>query len=166
MMPKLILIALAAFSFQSAGAAAQVAVHVEPAHLDGPRELAPQTEQGVIRDYLDSWKTMRAAFSQNADGLLAKDFTGTAKERLSDSIHQQLAAGIHTRYEDRSHDIQIAFYSPEGLSIQLTDTVDYDVQIFDRDKQISTQTVHARYVVIMTPAEVRWRVRVMQTLPE
>jgi hypothetical protein len=165
-MPKLFFIALAAFGFHSAMAGAQAAVHIEPAHLNSPRELAPQTEQGVIRDYLESWKTLHAAFVENNPGLLAKDFVGTAKDRLSDSIHQQVATGIHTSYQDLSHNIQIAFYSPEGLSIELTDTVDYDVQIFDKDKQISTQKVHARYVVVMTPAEVRWRVRVLQTQGE
>lgn len=145
---------------------AQPAVHVEPAHLDGPRQLAPQTEQGVIRDYLESWKTIQAALNQNNAALLAKDFVGTAKDELTDTIHQQQAAGIHTLYRDRSHNLQVVFYSPEGLSIQLTDVVDYDVQVFDKDKQISSHTVHLRYVIVMSPAEVRWRVRLLQPQSE
>jgi hypothetical protein len=165
-MRRIFVITLAALSTCFPIANAQVAVHVEPAHLDGPRELAAQTAQGVIRDYLESWKTMQAALSQNIPNLLGNDFVGTAKERLTGTIHQQVALGIHTRYQDRAHDLQIVFYSPEGLSIQLTDTVDYDVQIFDAEKQISTQQVHARYVVIMTPAEVRWRVRIFQAQNE
>jgi hypothetical protein len=44
--------------------------------------------------------------------------------------------------------------------------VDYDVQVFDAGKQISTQTVRAHYVVVMTPAEVRWEVRVLQAQNE
>ena len=137
-------------------------VRVEPAHLEGPRQLAEQTQQGVIRDYLDSWKSMAAALEQNQTGLLAKDFVGTAKDKLTDAINQQAAAGIHTVYQDRSHDVQIVFYSPEGLSIELTDNVEYEVQVFDHDKQIATQQVHSRYTVVMTPAEVRWRVRILQ----
>lgn len=160
-MRKRLLLA-AIFATGSMLAPAQAAVHVEPAHLDTPRPLAEQTQQGAIRDYLESWKAMRAALEQNRPGLLNTDFVGTAKDRLTDTIHQQAAAGIHTRYVDRSHDLEIVFYSPEGLSIELTDTVDYDVQVFDKDKQISTGQVHARYIVIMTPAEVRWRVRVLQ----
>jgi hypothetical protein len=144
-------------------AAAQATVHVEPAHLSGPRELAAQTAQGAIRDYLDSWKSMRDALAQNRPDLLNADFVGTAKDKLTDTIHEQAAAGMHTDYRDRAHDLQIVFYSPEGLSIEMTDSVDYDVEVFDHDKLVSTQPMHARYIVILTPAEVRWRVRVMQS---
>lgn len=142
--------------------AAQPAVRVEPAHLQGPRALAEQTEQGAIRDYLEAWKAMRAALDQNQPGLLSADFVGTAKDKLTDTIHEQAAAGIHSHYQDRAHDLQIVFYSPDGLSIELIDNVDYDVQIFDHDHSLSTQQAHARYVVLLTPAEVRWRVRVLQ----
>jgi hypothetical protein len=58
------------------------------------------------------------------------------------------------------------YYSPEGLSIQLIDNVEYDVEILDHDKVQTTQRVHARYIVVLTPAEVRWRVRVFQAQPE
>lgn len=143
-------------------AAAQATVHVEPPHLDGPRALAPQTAQAVVRDYLESWKAMRAALEQNQPGLLGADFVGTARNKLTKTIHEQAAAGIHARYQDRTHNLQIVFYSPEGLSIELADTVDYDVQVFDGDKLLSSQPVHARYLVMMTPSQVRWRVRVMQ----
>ena len=137
-------------------------VKVEPAHLDGPRPLADQTAKSVVRDYLESWQVMRTAMEQNRPGILGADFVGMAKEKLTGTIHDQAAAGIHTRYVDRSHDLRIAFYSPDGLSIELTDTADYDVQIFDHDKQIATRQVHGRYVVVMTPAQVRWMVRVFQ----
>lgn len=140
----------------------QATVRVEPSHLQGPRALADQTEQGAIRDYLEAWKTMRAALEQNQPGLLNADFVGTEKDKLTETIHEQVAAGLHTRYQDRSHDLQVVFYSPEGLSIELVDTVDYDVQVFDNEHTLSTQQAHARYVVLLTPAEVRWRVRVLQ----
>jgi hypothetical protein len=42
--------------------------------------------------------------------------------------------GIRTRYRDLSHDLQIVFYSPEGLSVELTDKVEYEVQLIDHDK--------------------------------
>ena len=45
-------------------AAAAPSVHVEPAHLDGPRALASQTEQGAIRDYLESWNAMRGRWNR------------------------------------------------------------------------------------------------------
>jgi hypothetical protein len=143
-------------------APAQASMHVEPAHLQGPRELAEQTQQGAIRDYLESWKAMCAALDQNQPDLLNADFVGTARDRLTQTIHEQAAAGIHARYTDKAHDLRIVFYSPEGLSIELQDDVDYEVQAFDHDKSLSTQQAHARYIVVLTPAEVRWRVRVLQ----
>lgn len=140
----------------------QPAVRVEPAHLDGPRKLADQTAQAVVRDYLQAWQTMRTALEQNRPEALGADFVGVAKKKLTGTIRQQAAAGIHTRYVDQSHDLQIVFYSPDGLSIELTDLVDYEVQIFDHDKLIATRRVRGRYVAVMTPAQVRWQVRVLQ----
>ncbi len=144
-------------------AAVSAEVRVEPAHLAGPRELAAQTAQSAIRDYLESWKSMHDAFAQNNPALLNADFVGTAKDKLTDTLHEQAAAGMHTLYTDRSHDLQIVFYSPEGLSIEMTDDVEYDVQVFDHDQSMSMQHVRARYLVVLTPDQVRWRVRVMQT---
>jgi hypothetical protein len=91
---------------------------------------------------------------------------GTAHDKLAETIQQQAASGLHTRYRDKSHDLKIVFYSPEGLSLQMTDNVEYDVQIFDHDKPLTTQHVSAHYIVVMTPAEVRWRVRVFQAQPQ
>lgn len=144
----------------------QAAVRIEPTNLHGPRVLVKQTETAVIQDYLESWQSVDAALRQNRVDLLDRDFVGTAKEKLTDTIQEQTKLGLTTRYQDRSHDIQIVFYSPEGLSIQLIDKVEYDMQLLDHDKVQTTQRVHARYNVILTPAEVRWRVRVFQADPE
>jgi hypothetical protein len=161
-MLKWLLILCPVVAAASGVGAAQAAVRVEPAHLQGPRPLQEQTQAAVIRDYLQSWQTVNAALDQNNAGLLDRDFVGTARDKLADAIQQQAALGLHTRYQDKSHDLQIVFYSPEGLSIQLIDNVEYDVQVFDRDKVQTTQKVRARYIVVLTPAEVRWRVRVFQ----
>ena len=80
---------------------------------------------------------------QNSADLLDRDFVGTAKDRLSDTIHDQVTTGISTRYLDRSHDLQIVFYSPEGLSVQLVDNVEYEVQILDHGK-LADDTENAR----------------------
>ena len=162
-MPRLAIILGALFGAASLLASAQQpTVRVEPSHLDGPRPLADQTAQAVVRDYLQSWQALGAALDQNNPGRLSADFVGTADKKLTATIHQQAAAGIHTRYVDRSHELQIVFYSPDGLSIELTDMADYELQIFNRDKQIATRQVHGRYVVVMTPAQVRWQVRILQ----
>ena len=163
-------IALAACSMLAAGlplcAQEAPAVRVEPTNLNGPRQLNEQTRAAVVRDYMEAWQSIRGAMEQNRVGLLDRDFVGTAKDKLTSAIRDQVTMGISTRYLDRNHDLQILFYSPEGLSIQLVDRVEYDVQILDHGKLQGTQKLHARYVVVMTPAEVRWRVRVFQAAPE
>ena len=144
----------------------QPAVRVGPTNSVGPRPLEKQTQTAVIRDYLQAWRTMSGALEQNRADLLDPDFIGTAKEKLADTIREQATLGIHTRYQDSAHDLQLVFYSPEGLSIQLVDAVEYDVQILDRKALVTTQHVRARYVAVLTPTEVRWKVRVFQAEAE
>jgi hypothetical protein len=150
------------FMAASGFASTPATVRVEPTNLQGPRPLPEQTGTAAIHDYLQSWQSLRAALEQNRTELLDPAFVGTARDKLTETIQQQTALGIRTRYQDRSHDIQIVFYSPEGLSIELIDTVEYDVQVLDHDGVKTTQHISARYVIVLTPAEVRWRVRVFQ----
>ena len=142
------------------------AVRVAPTDSVGPRSLEKQTETGVIRDYLKAWRSMSDALDQNRTDLLDPDFIGTAKEKLAGTIREQAKLGIHTRYRDGAHDLQLVFYSPEGLSIQLVDAVEYDIEVLDRDKVLTAQHVRARYVAVLTPTEVRWKVRIFQAVPE
>ena len=144
----------------------QPAVRVEPTDSVGPRVLEKQTKAAVIRDYLQAWGSLSRAFEQNRADLLDADFVGVAKEKLEDTIREQAKLAMQTRYRDGAHDIQLVFYSPEGLSIQLVDTVEYDVQILDHEKVLTTQHVRARYTAVLTPTEVRWKVRVFQAEPE
>jgi hypothetical protein len=163
-MSRSILISLAALGTASTLAIAQASVHVQPSHLEGPRTLAEQTAKAVIQDYVESWQTLHNALDQNRADVLDQDFVGTAKDKFTQTILQQAKAGVRTNYQDRSHDVQITFYSPEGLSIELTDNVEYDQQILDHDKIVTTQHVTAKYVVVLTPSETRWRVRVFQAV--
>ncbi|MFZ0392327.1 MAG: hypothetical protein WBX09_14215 [Terracidiphilus sp.] len=145
---------------------AQPDVRVEPAHLQGPRPLADQTATAVIHNYIESWKSLRAALDQNRPELLDRDFVGGARDKLAATIRQQARLGLRTSYQDRSHDLQIVFYSPEGLSVELTDNVKCDVEVRDGDKVIASQPVTERYIVVLTPTETRWRVRVLQASPQ
>jgi len=141
----------------------QDAVRVEPTAFQGPRPLASQTQASVIRDYLDAWKSLSAALDQNRPDLLGQDFVGVARDRFAQTIEEQRKFGLSARYLEPSHDIQIIFYSPEGLSIQLVDNIEYSEQLLDRGRLVTTQPVRARYVAVLTPSEVRWRVRVLQS---
>jgi hypothetical protein len=161
-MKKSLLMSCACSFALSALAADQSAIHVEPSNLHGPRPLEKQTETAAVRDYLQAWEAMRGALEQNHPDLLDADFVGTAKDKLAGAIQEQAGLGVRTLYQDRAHDIKITFYSPDGLSIQLVDNVEYDVQILDHDKVAGSGQVRAHYIAVLTPSEVRWRVRVLQ----
>jgi hypothetical protein len=161
------LLQLCAFFIVASGiGSAQATVRVEPFNLSGPRTLPEQTRVAAIRDYLQCWQSLRAALEQNRPDLLDSSFAGTARDKLTETIQQQAALGIRTRYQDRAHDIQVVLYSPEGLSIELTDRVDYEVEVLDHDRVKTTQHIVARYLIVLTPAELRWRVRVFQAADE
>lgn len=146
--------------------AGEASVQVEPPDVHGPRPLAERTATSAVRDYIQSWQAMKSALEQNRESLLDPDFVGNARDKLAATVREQQKAGIQTRYRDRSHKVQIVFYSPEGLSIQLVDNVEYDQQVIQNGKVLTTQPMRARYVVVLTPAEVRWRVRIFQATPE
>ena len=164
-MSRFFLILCAVLIATSVSVNAQATVHVETANLQGPRPLQAQTGTAAIRDYLESWQVLSTALEENRADLLDPDFVGSAKDTLTATIQQQTALGISTRYQDRAHDLQIVFYSPDGLSIELADRVEYDLQLIDHGKVKTTQHLSTRYVIVLTPAEVRWRVRVFQGTP-
>ena len=163
---RLLPLAAALCGAVAAFGADQPAVRVEPPSLQGPRQLQPQTAKAVVQDYLDSWAILGSAFSQNRPDLLNHAFIGEAEDKLVGTIKQQRSNDVHTVYRDKSHDVKILLYSPDGLSIELADAVQYDVQLFDHDKAIGTEQVRARYIVVLTPTEVRWRVRIFQAQPQ
>ncbi len=100
-------------------------VNVAPMDKVGPRPAEAQTRTSAIRDYLQAWQGLSSALDGNDADSLDQYFVGVAKEKLAATIHEQEKAEIHTSYQDHSHNIQLIFYSPEGLSLQLTDDVDY-----------------------------------------
>lgn len=165
MMRRLLLFACA-LALPLAACAQDASVQVVPPDLHGSRQLEVLTATSVVRDYLESWKAFRTALNQNATQALSEDFVGTALTRLSDTIAQQSKLGLHTRYTDRSHRLQIVFYSPDGLSLQIIDHVDYDEQVMQGATVIATQPVQARYVVVLTPSQTRWQVRIFQAATE
>lgn len=163
---QLLLVLVSILALPAALWAAPPSVRVEPSNLKGPRPLQDQTAAAVVRDYLESWQSLTTALAHNSPALLDRDFTGTAKDKLTATMRSQARLGIHTRYHARSHDLRIVFYSPEGLSVQLIDNVVYDQQVLRQGKVLANQRVRARYIVILTPAEQRWRVRVFQAQSE
>lgn len=145
-------------------AIAQRDVHVDPSLPVSPRPIEPQTEQAAVRDYLQSWKAMDLAFGQNRPDALGQDFVGGAAEQLLSAIKEQSDLGIQTHYQDISHDIRFLFYSPEGMSIEFVDRVKFNVQVYDHGRLVSSKVENTSYLVIMTPSEVRWSIRIFQAM--
>jgi hypothetical protein len=160
---KKVIVALAcALILPRPGFSAEPTVSVRPTQTQGSRVVEKQTETAVIRDYLESWTTMGTALSGNRVDQLDIYFIGTALTKLSSVVADQSRSGIHTAYVEHSHDLQIVFYSPEGLSIQLVDNVEYEEQLFEGTKLLTSKVVKRRYLAVLTPSEVRWRVRILQ----
>lgn len=129
----------------------------------GPRTMESQTRASVIRDYLRAWKTLDRSASENRADFLGTSFVGQAKDKLSETIDQQIRSKIQTRYIDKSHNIRILFYSPEGMSVQLTDNVEYDTELMHNGNSLGVQHVRSTYVAVLTPTESNWKVRLLQT---
>jgi len=142
--------------------AAEPAIRVKPTQTRGSRTVEKQTEASVIRDYLEAWKALDAALGNDRADQLETYFIGTAFTKFSGVVADQTKAGIHTHYVEHAHELQIIFYSPEGLSIQLTDDIEYEEQIFDGTKLVTSKLIKQRYIAVLTPSEVRWRVRILQ----
>lgn len=137
----------------------QISLNVDNA---GPRQMEDSTEKAVARDYGRAWSTMITALSENRADVLDADFVGVALDNLRERVNQQQQSGLHTRYVDRGHQLQAIFYSAEGSAIQLRDTAQFEVQFLDGDKVIHQEQRTENYTVVMTAAENRWKVRVLQ----
>jgi hypothetical protein len=164
--PKLLGLACSMFAALLLSGFEQPSVRVQPADSVGPRLPEKTTQTAVVRDYLYAWKSLSQAFDENRPDLLDPSFVGLAKEKLAETVQEQKELGMKTRYRDVAHDLKLVFYSPEGLSIQLLDMVDYEVQILDHGQVQAIQHVRARYVAVLTPTEVRWKARVFQAQPQ
>jgi hypothetical protein len=129
------------------------------------RPVEDLTKKAVARDYAKAWRTLAQALEQNRADLINNDFVGVAEEKFRTAVAGQAKAGLRTRYVDRGHKVNVQFYSPEGLSIQLRDTAQLERQVLDGDKVIHSEQVTRHYIALMTPTEVRWKVRLLQELP-
>jgi len=140
----------------------QPTVRVAPTDAVGPRTLETQTKDAIVRDYLAAWQALSGALAENNASLLDANFVGDARQRLRDTIRDQQKLDLRVEYNDRKHDISVVFYSPDGLSIQLVDKAEYDLELFDHDKLQATKHMQTPYLAVLTPTEVRWKVRIFQ----
>jgi hypothetical protein len=130
----------------------------------GPRAVENLTERGIVRDYRLAWTNMsRALEFDNLDSLNGS-FVGEARQWLRQTITNQ-HSGLSQRYAEQSHKLEAVFYAPEGDAIELHDTAQYRLQLFDGGKLIDDKPIVVHYIVLMTPSADRWMVRQLQAVP-
>ena len=142
------------------------AVSVKLSDADpGPHEMADTTRTSIETAYARAWDTMAQALGTNRADRIDAAFLGTARDNLAQRIADQKKLGMTTRLVDHGHKVDILFYSPEGMSMQLRDTAQLEWQVLDGGKVVHAENVTQHYIVVLTPTEVTWKVRVLQEAP-
>ena len=132
----------------------------------GPHQMEELTRLAITRDYAEAWDALAQALEQNDTALLNRDFIGFARDNFAARIAEQQKAGVRTKTIDHGHKASAVFYSPDGAGIELRDEAQLEIQILDGDTLVSSTKVTRHYVVLLTPTEVRWKVRILQTVAE
>jgi hypothetical protein len=132
----------------------------------GPRQVEALTQRSIVRDYRFAWTNLGLALQSNSTGPLNGLFVGPASAWVSDAVEGQKQSGISSKYSNQIHKLDAVFYAPEGDVIELHDTAEYDLEIFDGSKTIHTEHATVHYVVLMTPGADRWVIRQLQSVPQ
>jgi hypothetical protein len=128
-----------------------------------PRDLEDNTQQAIIRDYSAAWKGLSMALANNSLAPLRENFVGFALDKLTQRVQQQQQNGLTTRIIDRGHKVDALFYSPDGSAVELRDTATIETQVLDGGNVIHSDQAQVHYYAIMTGAEDRWKVRVLES---
>jgi hypothetical protein len=128
-----------------------------------PREVDDLVQQAIARDYAAAWQALTSALSNNNPAGLNDNFVGFAHDKLTHRIHDQQQAGLQTRIIDRGHKVDAIFYSTDGAAIELRDTATLETQILEGNTVIHSDQSQVHYYVVMTGAEDRWKVRVLES---
>lgn len=128
-----------------------------------PRAVEDSTQQAIVRDYSAAWQGMSNALANNSTAPLNDNFTGYALDKLTARVKEQALSGLHTRLVDHGHKVDAVFYSPDGSAIELKDTATLETQVLDGNTVIHSDQSQVHYYAIMTGAEDRWKVRVLES---
>jgi uncharacterized protein YkuJ len=129
-----------------------------------PRAIEQRTGEMVTHNYAQAWQDLANCVEANRTDLLNDFFTGEAKTRLTHLVVDQRKSGLRTHYEDHGHQVKAVFYSPDGGEMQLQDTAQLEMQVFDGQKMIYSSTSPRKYLVLMTPGADRWYVRTLESV--
>jgi hypothetical protein len=128
------------------------------------RDMEDTTRESISRAYARAWETLDQALANNRTDLLDAAFLGKARDHFAQLIQDQQKTGIRQRYIDRGHQVDLLFYSPEGMSVQLRDRAQLEIQTLDGDSVIHREQVTVNYIALLTPTEVTWKVRLLQAV--
>jgi hypothetical protein len=128
-----------------------------------PREVEDVTQNAVLRDYTLAWQAISTALANNTLRPLNENFTGFALDKLIQRVKDQKQNGLTTRIIDHGHKVDAIFYSQDGAAIELKDTASIETQVLDGGKVIHSDQAQIHYYAVMTGAEDRWKVRVLES---
>jgi len=128
-----------------------------------PRQVDDSVQQAIVRDYSAAWQSLATALATNNDGALKEDFIGFALDKLTQRVKDQQHSGLSTRIVDRGHQVEVIFYSQDGSAMQLRDTATLETAILEGETVIHSERAQVTYYAIMTGAEDRWKVRVLES---
>ena len=128
-----------------------------------PRELEDVTQKAIQRDYTLAWQAIGTALANNTLKPLNDNFTGVALDKLTQRIKDQKQQGLTTRIVDHGHKVDTIFYSPDGSAVELKDTASIETQILENGKIIHSDQAEVHYYAVLTGAEDRWKIRVLES---
>lgn len=130
-----------------------------------PRDVDDSVRQAIVRDYSSAWQAFNTALADNNPGVLNDSFIGFALDKLTQRVKDQQGNGLRTRLVDRGHQVQAIFYSLDGSAIELRDQATLETEILDGNTVIYSDRAKIQFYAVMTGAEDRWKVRVLESSP-
>jgi aminopeptidase N len=131
-----------------------------------PRAVEESTAVALQRDYAHAWQSLLSALAENRADLLDENFTGGAHQHWQEAIHAQQQNGLSRRIIDHGHRMRVTFYSLDGSAVEAVDVADLEIEYRDGGKLLSSERIQARYLVLLTPAENSWKLRILQEVPQ
>jgi hypothetical protein len=128
-----------------------------------PREVEDVTQNAIVRDYTLAWQALSTSLANNTLQPLNENFAGFALDKFTQRVKDQKQNGLTTRTIDRGHKVDAIFYSPDGAAIELKDTASIETQVLDGSTVIHSDQAQIQYYAVMTGAEDRWKVRVLES---
>lgn len=128
-----------------------------------PREVEEVTQNAILRDYTLAWQGIGVALANNTLQPLNENFSGFALDKLTQRVKDQKQSGLSTRIIDHGHKVEAVFYSPDGSAVELKDTASIETQVMDGGTVIHSDQAQIQYYAVMTGAEDRWKVRVLES---